>query len=356
MKKPEVVVVGTGFAGIRAAKKLEGKAKVTVVSPTDRFTFLPLVHELVSEESRPLAITRPVRDLLPKAKHVAGTAKALGEKSVLLENGDEIPFDNAIVAIGAAPHYFDTPGARENSLPFWSLEDGLRANAALKQLLLRPRGESVYRVVVVGAGATGLEVAGEAAAFFERYDAPYEVDVLEMRDAIFPQATKEFRTQVRKALERFHLRVLTRTAVKSIEPGRVVVQTRHEDPRGIRSDLTFWCAGVRGRTLAPLSMQVDWHLRSVDRPDVLIVGDCARFPKEGAPVPQLAQTAEQQGAVAAYNVLHPDRPRRYEPKLKGTILSVGPGYAIAETGKAVLSGRLPWHVKKQYYKWTLRRG
>lgn len=353
MARPRIVVVGTGFAGIRAAQRLSGKADVTIVSPSDRFVWLPLVHELLSEESRPLSIARPVADAAPKAKLVRAAGKEVRDRSLLLSTGEEIPFDSLIVAIGAEPHDFGVPGVREHALTFWSLEDGLRANAELKRLLLRPRGEAVYRVMVVGAGATGLEVAGEAAAFFERYDAPYEIDVLEMRDQVFPQASREFRAAVKKALERYEIRLLVRTAVKSIEPGRVVVQTKHEDPRGVRSDVTFWCAGVRGRVLAPLSMRVDWTLRSVERPDVFVVGDCARFAK---PVAQLAQTAERQAEVAAWNALHPDRLRTYDPKVAGTILSVGPGHAIAETPRgAVLSGRLPWHVKKQYYKWGLRR-
>jgi NADH dehydrogenase len=155
-------------------------------------------------------------------------------------------------------------------------------------------------------------------------------------------------------LSRFNVRVLTRTSVKRVDAGKVTVQAKSEEARGIRSDLTFWCAGVRGRALPPLSMRVEWTLQSVERPDVFVVGDCARFPE---PVPQLAQTAEQEALVAAHNVLHPGAMRRFEPKIKGTILSLGPGYAVAELANgSVLTGKLPWHVKKQYYKWNLRRG
>ena len=95
------------------------------------------------------------------------------------------------------------------------------------------------------------------------------------------------------------------------------------------------------------------HVFIVDGVDVWIAGDCARFPKR---VPQLAQTAKQQGELAAQNLLDPDRAKTYEPDVKGSIISLGPDYAVAElpTGQG-LKGKLPWHIKKQYYKWTIRR-
>jgi NADH:ubiquinone reductase (H+-translocating) len=345
------VVAGAGFAGMKAAADLAVDHDVVVVAPQPRFTFLPLVHELLSEESVPAEISRPLAELA-RVTYVQGHAVSVEEKRLVTDKGDRIRFDSLVVALGAKPHYFGVPGAPENAHAIWSLEQALEANVRLKRLLLHPPAAGAYRVTVVGAGATGLEVATEAAAFFDRYDAPHEVTVLEMRDQLFPLAKPGFRREVEKGLKRFHVKVLFETKVETIGPHAVTVSTKGEAARELPSDLTLWCAGIRGRSLEPLSMKVDWHLQSLERPDVFIAGDCARFPE---PVAQLAQTAEAQGAVVAHNVRHPSRLRTYTPRLKGTILSLGPGYAVAETGGGkVLAGALPWHIKKQYYKWTLR--
>lgn len=351
-RRRRVVVAGAGFAGMKAAELLTTDHEVVVVAPRPRFTFLPLVHELLSEETVPADIERGLDEIAP-ATYVQGKAAAVEEKRLVTEDGQRIRFDALVVAIGAEPHFFGVPGAREHALPLWSLHQALAVNVRLKRLLLMPPTAGSYRITVVGAGATGLEVATEAAAFFDRYDAPHEVRVLEMRPQIFPESRARFRREVRKGLKRLGVQLMTQTVVKEVTADGPRVAMGEDEQRVLASDATIWCAGIRGRMVRPLSMKVDWTLRSVDHDAVWIAGDCARFPE---PVAQLAQTAEAQGEVVAYNVRHPDQPKTYEPKVKGTILSLGPGYAVAETGTGnVMAGKLPWHLKKQYYKWTLRR-
>lgn len=351
-RRRRVVIAGSGFAGMKAAELLADDHEVVVVAPRPRFTFLPLVHELVSEETVPADIDRALGDIAP-ATYVEGRAVAVEDKRLVTDSGDRVRFDALVVAVGAEPHFFGVPGAEEHTLPVWGLRQALAVNVRLKQLLLSPPESGVYRVTVVGAGATGLEVATEAAAFFDRYDAPHEVTVLEMRPDIFPQSRDRFRKEVRKGLDRMGVDLVTQTVVKEVTSEGPRVSTRGGQERLLRSDATLWCAGIRGRMVRPLSMKVDWTLKSVDHDAVWIAGDCARFPE---PVAQLAQTAEAQGEVVAQNVRDPSEPVLYEPKVKGTILSLGPGYAVAETAAGnVMAGKLPWHVKKQYYKWTLRR-
>lgn len=337
---------------MKAAELLVEDHEVVLVAPRPRFTFLPLVHELLSEETVPVDIERGLDEIAP-ATYVQGKVVAVDDKRVVTEDGQRIRFDALVVAIGAEPHFFGVDGAREHTLPLWSLRDALAVNVRLKELLLTPPEAGVYRLAVVGAGATGLEVATEAAAFFDRYDAPYEVRVVEMQPEIFPDSRARFRQEVRKGLKRMGVELITGTVVKEATARGPRVATG-DDEHLLESDVTIWCAGIRGRMVRPLSMKVDRTLKSVDHEAVWIAGDCARFPD---PVPQLAQTAEAEAEVVAHNVRRPDDPKQYEPKVKGTILSLGPGYAVAETGTGnVMAGKLPWHVKKQYYKWTLRRG
>ena len=94
---------------------------------------------------------------------------------------------------------------------------------------------------------------------------------------------------------------------------------------------------------------VDMTMRSSARDDVFFVGDAALFPRE-AGVPRLAQTAEMQAPIVAHNVLHPESMKTYEPKLKGVLLSVGQNKAVLEAGAVVLTGMIPWQMKKRMYK------
>lgn len=353
--EPRVVVAGAGFGGLEAARTLEGRARVTVVNPRDTFTFRPLVHELLSEESKPRDVGRPISEKTD-ADLVEDRVERVKDGALALESGDVLEFDQLVVAVGAEPHYFGVPGAEDHGLPFWTLADGLEGNRALKRLAADgpPDGRDRVQVTVAGAGLTGLEVATEAAAFLEAYDVPYAVHVPEMREELFPDMDPAFGREVHEGLKRYNVRVLLGTAVEEIHPDRVDVNLGG-DEKTLPSDVTFWCTGVKPRVVEPLSMTVDETLRSIDREDTWIVGDCARYPDElGAA--RLAQVAVQAGERAAENLLDPAQARAFQPSTKGTILSLGPGYAVAQVGDGtVLSGRIPWHVKKQLYKWKLGR-
>lgn len=341
-----IVIAGAGFAGLNVAKALEQDHDVTLVAPSDRFVYVPLIHEVVSDRVLPRETTRLLAEVLPGTTLVHGRAAAVEGRNLVTEAGERLAFDRCVVAVGAEPNDFGISGVHEHALTFGTLGDALRANGTLKLLAGKVDHRRAARIAIVGASFTGVELAGEVAELLDALGVAREVLLLEARDGIFPHQSPEFRRKVREALDRRKLELRTGQKIVEARADGVVV-----DGRGlVASDVTFWCAGVKPRQVRGVDPRVRPTLQSVARDDVFVLGDAARFPKE-MEVPQLAQTAEEEAEVCAWNVLYPDRPRSYAADVRGLIVSIGHDEAVAELkGGIVLSGRIPWHVKQMLYK------
>lgn len=343
-----VVIAGAGFAGLNVAKDLETDCDVTLVAPTDQFVYLPLIHEVASDNVLPREVVRKLSEVLPATRLVHGRAQRVEGKVLVTAAGERIPFDTLVVAVGAEPNDFGVKGVRENALTFYSIGDALRANGTVRNAAGTVAGRPV-RVTIVGAGFTGVEVAGEVAELLDKLGVSREILLLDALPDIFPRQGAEFRRKIREGLKERDLELRTGQKIVEVRQDSVVVAGEPE-PTVIPSDVTFWCAGVKPRSIEGVDPNVKPTLQSVSRDDVFVVGDAARFPREMG-VPQLAQTAEDEAKVAAWNILYPDKPRAYEPNVKGVIVSIGHRLAVAElAGNLVLAGQIPWHVKRMLYK------
>lgn len=350
MAKQRIVIAGSGFGGIKVAKALEGQADVTVVSPTDRFVYLPLIHEMLSEHRLPRDVTKRLSRILD-CDHVRARATAVDGNELILDSGDRIAFDRLVVAIGAEPNDFGLPGVRENTYSFYSVKDALLANAALKTAVAE-QGDEPLRLAVCGAGFTGVEVAAEAAELLRRLDAPHEIVLLDALPELFLHQSDDFRAGIRAGLERLGIETQLGEMITRVAPGSVHVKEEGGE-RDIPAEVLFWCAGIRPRRIEGVDPAVDDTMQSHGRDDVWVLGDAAQFPR-GLQVPKLAQAAEQQAPIVAHNVLHPERPMHYTPETKGIIASVGHSYAVAEIKGQVLTGKVPLHIKRQLYKAKIR--
>lgn len=346
-EKRRVVVAGAGFAGINVAKRLESDCDVTLVAPTDRFVYLPLIHEVLSETTLPGDVTKKLNDILPRTKLVHGRAAKVEEFELVTAAGERIPFDDLVVAVGAEPNDFGVPGVQEHALSFYSVGDALRANATLKVKATEVRDRPL-RVVVIGASFTGVEVAGEAAELLDKLDVAHEILLLDALPEIFPRQGAEFRQAVYEGTERLGLEVRTGQKIVQVLPDEVRV-AGEDGPIAVPADVIFWCAGVRPKRIEGVNPNVRDTLQSVARDHIWLVGDSADFPRE-AGVPKLAQTAEQQAKLCAYNILNPETPKRYDAAVKGLILAIGERFAVAEVADQVWRGQIPWHVKRNLYK------
>ncbi|MDX1610809.1 MAG: FAD-dependent oxidoreductase [Candidatus Thermoplasmatota archaeon] len=348
-----VVVAGAGFAGLNVAKGLQKQAQVTVVAPTDKFVFLPLIHEVLGEKSLPRTVTKDLSEILPDAELIYGRAAKVEGNDLVTTDGQRIPFDTLVLAIGAEPNDFGVPGVAQHALSFYSVGDALASNAMLKHVASELEGQRPLRVRVVGASFTGVEVAGEAADLLDKLDIPREITLHDALPSIFPHQSEDFREAVHEGLKRLGLEVRTEQLVQEVREDGLTVK-HGETTEELPADVVFWCAGVRPRTIEGVDAEVRPSLRSTSREDVYVLGDAASFPRDQG-VPKLAQTAEDQASIVVHNVLNPDRQQPYAPKVKGLIVSIGDRYAVAELANGpVFKGRVPWHVKRNLYKAKIR--
>lgn len=345
-----VVIAGAGFAGIKVARALQGRANVTLIAPTDRFVYLPLIHELVSEREKPPTVSKRLPHIF-SGTLVEDRVAAIEGNHAVTASGQRHEFDHFVHAAGAEPNTYGVPGVRENSFSFYSIRDALLANGHLKAAAASVYGRRP-RVLIVGASFTGVEVAGEVRDLMRGLDVECDIELLDAGKDIFRHQSTMFRDEIWKALKQMDLKVHLGRRVVLVNEG--VVVTDDDKKQAIVADVILWCAGARPRTIDGVDPNVRPTLQSATRDDVWVAGDAAQFPAKMG-VPKLAQTAEKQALIVAHNILHPHQMRTYKLSLSGIIVSIGRSRAVAELrGGTVMSGKIPWHIKRRLYKTKMR--
>ncbi len=351
MGKPKVVIAGAGFAGVKTAKALQGKADITLIAPTDRFVYLPLIHELISEHENPPSVSKRLSDIFQTATLVEDRVIAVEDKEAVTASGARYPFDHFVHAAGAEPNDFGLPGVRDHTFSFYSIRDALLANGHLKAAAASVYGRPV-KVIIVGASFTGVEVAGEVRELMNKLDVECDIELLDAGQDIFIHQSKAFRDAVWDGIKDLGLKVRLNCRISIVNEG-VVIVGKGKQKEALPADVILWCAGARPRTIDGVDPNVGPTMQMVGRDDIWVVGDAANFPRELG-VPKLAQTAEQMAPLAAHNILNPDRLKSYQPEVKGIIVSLGQDRAVAEVAGTTMTGKIPWHMKKRLYKAKIR--
>jgi len=369
---PQVIIIGGGFAGLSAARRLRHVAcDVTVIDRYNHHVFQPLLYQVATAGLSPGDIASPIRWVLRKQDRVRVLLARVeridsASKEIHLDHGAKLKYDYLIVAAGATHSYFghDEWGAVAPGLK--TLDDAL----AIRQRLLLAFEEAerepnpVYQrrlltYVLIGGGPTGVELAG-ALAEIARHTVRAEYDAVDSATAriilveagpsILPAFPEDLRTSARRALQRLGVDVREGKAVTRVEDGAVWIG----DER-IEAHTILWAAGVAA---APISRDLGPNLdragRVIVEPDlsvqghagVFVAGDLASFSHQtGKPLPGVAQVAKQQGAHAAANVARlingqPATPFRYfDP---GNMATIGRNSAIADFGFLHVSGYAGW--------------
>ncbi|SEW01857.1 NAD(P)/FAD-dependent oxidoreductase [Halobacterium jilantaiense] len=339
-----VVVLGAGYAGIVVAGRLEDTLPEDVdLVVVDEHDYHLVQHELHRVIRRPgLAddVRVPLRDIFDRARVQQGRVSEVDQNDCVVEfaDGRSLEYDVAAVCLGAETAYYGLPGVEEHSFPVKRLADAEAIRARFEGVL-----ESGGTAVVGGAGLSGVQTAGELAAFARDADAGDSVDVvlLEQADRVAPSFPPKFQEAVREELLLENVDVRTGVTVTSATGDAV------ETADGsVPSDLFVWTGGIQGPdALGGERPSVRADLTADDH--TVVVGDAARVvDAEGSAVPASAQTAVREARVAAANVasLVADRrdgdvrPRqRYTFESPGWLVSVGDG-AVAQIGPSVVRG------------------
>ena len=378
-ERHKVVIIGGGFGGLAAAQALRrADVDVTLIDRRNFHLFQPLLYQVATGALSPANIAAPLRSVLRRQKN---TKVILGEvtgfdipaKAVLV--GDQrVPFDSLIVAAGAINNYFGKPEWEANAPGLKSVEEAteirtrvLSAFEAAERLGEGKDRNKYLTFVVVGGGATGVEMAGAVAELahhtlrkdFRTLDpAKARIVLVEGHDRLLTPYHPKLSARAAESLQRMGVEVWTSAKVKDIQPDYVLVEKDGQHAR-IDTATVIWGAGVRASPLGKMlgdatGAQVDKGGRVTVQPDltipghpnIYVIGDMAAAMSNGKPVPGVAQGAMQEGKFAAAAI----RKRlagqadvgAFTYRDKGNMATIGRNAAVAEIGWLRLSGFIAW--------------
>jgi NADH dehydrogenase len=374
MARPQIVIIGGGFGGLTAARKLKRvDADVTLIDRTNHHTFQPLLYQVATAALAPTDIAAPIRHILRRQENTTVfmdevTGIVPDRRVVQLETGKELPYDYLIVASGTRHSYFGHPEWEPYAPGLKGIEDAteirgrfLRAFEEAEKATTVEEREAWLTFVVVGAGPTGCELAGvmqEIARRAMRHDfrkidtRDTTVILLEAGPRILPAFPEALAAKAAHDLRELKVDVRTGSAVTNINAHAVYVGDHVIETRTV-----FWAAGNVASPLAkslgaPLTKAgqviVEADLSVPGHPEIFVIGDLAyAMQRNNKAAPGVAQVAMQEGRVAAYNIISSLGRRERKPfhyLNKGDLATIGRGKAIANLfgGRIQLTGRLAW--------------
>lgn len=353
-----VAIVGANFAGLSAAQRLGSRHTVTVIDPSPWFEWRPGLHELVSGVARPADLRLSRKRLVSRAGHrfLRATVAAIdaGAGRLLTTDDRQLEFDACIVAVGGVTHTYGVAGADRHALPLKTVDDGVAIGRRLATLA----GQAGHRsVVIVGGGLEGIEVLGEILRRYRGRES-LRVTVVEAGRRLMPGSPRALDRAVRAHCAGLDVRILVGTAVKSVTPRRVRLQSGEL----LRSDLTIWTAGatapellrrsglaVGGRPWAPVRRTL--QSRAFD--NLFVAGDAAAL---RPPLSKQAYNAMQAGQFAADNAvrfLAGRRLREFIAVPKPMLVALGDLDTFLVSGRSVIASPTLAAAKEAVYQLTM---
>ena len=376
MPQPRIIIVGAGFGGLAAAKALKNTpAEITLIDRTNHHLFQPLLYQVATAALTPSQIATPSRSILRKQKNttvILGEATGVDkdQKCVLVSDADRqnvpVAYDYLILATGATHSYFGHNEFEAFAPGLKSLADAEAArNKILQAFELAEaeedpsRHQDLLTFILVGAGPTGVEMAGALAVLarttlksdFRRIDpASARILLVDMAPRVLPPFSEDLSKAAKQRLEKLGVEVRLGHSVDLIDADGIVVAGER-----IASKTVIWTAGVApspagkwlkvetdraGRVRVQNDVSVPGH------PEIFVIGDTASFEENGKPLPGVAQVAMQQGRYVA-KVIHnciagKPAPGPFSYFDKGSMAVVGKGFAVLQSGKVQVSGFGAW--------------
>lgn len=366
---PHVVVIGGGFGGLSATTALAKEGfRVTLIDRHPYNTFHPLLYQVATGGLNPGDVTYSLRYFSARYDNVhfrRTTAVGIDheQRQVLCEDGVNIDYDYLIVATGITTNHFGIPGAAENSMSMYTRAEALRVRDMIFGGIETIAGMSEehtggFTVVVVGGGATGVEIAGQLAelkshavptVWPELNPALVRVVLVEMGSVLLAPFDDKLRRYTLRELVKRGVDVRLKTAISAVHPDRV----DFDNGQTMACNLVIWAAGIAGYPVLrdwglPIGrggrIEVHPDLRTVNDDRVFAVGDTSVIVEN--PLPQLAQPALQTGKHAAEQIarIHLGQPTMpFEYYDKGTMATIGRADAVVELPNGLkLTGLLAW--------------
>lgn len=371
MKKPRVLIVGGGFAGLNAAQALrKADAEIILLDKTNHHLFQPLLYQVATAALSPGNIAQPLRCALAKQTNTTVFMEEVvsidKQNSVVkAASGKEYPFDYLILAPGARHSYFTHPEWENYAPGLKTLEDAM--NIREKMLLSYERAErsndpkeaeTHLSFVIVGAGPTGVEMAGAISEIseamvkdFRKIDPAHtKVYLVEGTNQVLPTYPQSLGERAKQDLEKLGVTVLLNTFVTNVTDKGVFIGDTFLETSNI-----IWAAG---NAAPPLLKTLDMPLDRIGRvivesdlslpgfPHIFVVGDAANFKENNQQsLPGIAPVAIQEGRYVARIIrknLNPEQRKPFKYFDKGMLATIGKAKAVGLLGTFKITGYLAW--------------
>ncbi len=370
-----VVVLGAGYAGVLTAIYLEkklGSLEDISISLIDRNTYHTMrteIHAAATGRMDPQSIAFPLEKIFARRKvriitdtitEIDRTAKRITGTAGVYD------YDYLVLAAGSKPCYFGIPGASENVFPLWTLDDAVRLKKQIETQFLKASETQVETQIetqaekqrlltfhVVGAGLTGVELAGELAEYARllcaRYSLPYGLVNIVMADALpraVPNLPERLSDKVEKHLKDMGVSLVFSAKVIRVDDNAIVLEINGKQS-SLPTGTVIWSAGIECADISQFMAKnvescgrgritQDGLLRSVADTAVYVAGDNMFYlpPGKKSPVPQMVENCEQSAKAVADNIAADvtgnGRTKQYKPSFHGVMISIGNDYAVAQ--------------------------
>ncbi len=376
MKRKKLIIIGGGFAGINACRGLKrANLDITVIDKKNHHLFQPLLYQAATATLSPRDISVSLREIFARQKNTTvlmGEVVNIDKQKYLitLENGDTLPFDYLVIAIGATHSYFGNNHFEKYAPGLKTLKDALYIRNRLLTSFEKaerekdPKQRQKYlNFVIIGAGPTGVEFAGTIAELLKttfkrnfRHIDPHKAHIylIEGADRALPPFPKNLSAYTKKTLEKMGVKVLTKTFVTDVDEHGVMMNDKF-----IESKNVIWAAGNSvSNMLDSLETERDRSGRVIVNRDlsitgasnIFVLGDAASFTtKKGKNLPAVATVAIQQGRYIAKLLKNqgtktPEKRTPFKYFDKGSLATIGTGKAVGSAFGFNFKGIIAWTV------------
>jgi len=369
-----IVVVGAGFAGVRAAQNLSKKrlpkTRVILLSNKHHFEYYPALYKVVTGRS-PLEVCIPLSEIFPnnRVEVIIDEAESfdIGGKKVIGKSGSAYQYEYLILALGSETVYFDIPGLKENSFGFKSINEALRLKNHLHSLFDKHAGlspselEENFHIAVVGGGASGVELSAELARYakelakrHEMDSVPMKITLIEAAPQLVPMLPEKVSAKISARLKKLGIVVMANEAVTEENHDALFMKDGQKKDGTMPTKTVIWTSGVKPNhlygTIAGIEMEkngrvvVKETLEARGVPNVFILGDAADTKYSG-----MAQTALYDGAFVADAIARRISGKKiisYHPHKAAYSIPVGRGWALFMTGPLAFYGCIPYLIRQ----------
>jgi len=363
-----VVVLGAGYAGAGAIKRLEKRlgrdTDLTWVSETDYHLVLHESHRCISNPSVQDKITIPVDDIKSSSTtFIEGEVVDVdeAERAIGLADGATVPYDYLLVAMGSQTAFFGIDGLAEYAHTLKSLDDALGIHDDVANAARAGTRTDPAKVVIGGAGLSGVQTAGEVAEYRDHHDQPIDITLVEGLDSVLPNGPAPLQEKLERRLDDRGVNIITGEFVSGVDEDEVF----YGDEASLAYDVLIWTGGITGQEAAS-TLDVDKDERSqrieteqtfeTSDERIFAIGDCALIEQPGDDLaPPTAQAAWQAADVAADNLVHAiedDSLETWTYNDMGTVVSIGEDAVAHDTSYMGIS--LP--ITKGFMARSLKKG